>query len=408
MEQMKHILLFVLTLWQALVAAAGAQSGYVGRRAALLDNGLGKSPPMGWNSWNHYGCSITETLVQQTADTIVASGLADLGYRYINVDDCWAQWRRDSNGYLAANTTSFPSGIIALADYVHSRGLMLGIYSDAGTATCQGQPGSLYYEERDAATFAAWGVDYLKYDNCHNKKISPKARYARMSKALRGMGRPMFLSICEWGRDNPATWAPAHGNSWRTTNDIRDKWKSMRNIADKNNVWAAYAGPGAWNDPDMLEVGNGGMTKDEYISHFSLWALMKAPLLIGCDVGNMSADTKEILSNKEVIDVNQDKLGVQGKKVSRSGPSKKLEVWAGPLSGNRTVVLLWNRRRKPSTVRADWKDLGFSNAAEMHIRDLWKHKDLPSSYAGYFEAFVKPHAVKMYIFTGVHVYKNKQ
>ncbi|MCO5602989.1 hypothetical protein L7F22_057131 [Adiantum nelumboides] len=403
MEQVKCFLILLLFIFHILSHAlhsTGTPSGYEGRRA-LLANGLGRTPPMGWNSWNHYGCNITETLVRQTADAMLASGLADLGYRYINIDDCWAQWHRDGDGYLAANATSFPSGIKALADYVHSRGLMLGIYSDAGTRTCQGQPGSLYYEGKDAATFASWGVDYLKYDNCHNKKIPPEERYKPMSNALRSASRPMFLSICEWGRNDPATWAPALGNSWRTTKDIRDKWTSMRNIADKNNAWAAYAGPGAWNDPDMLEVGNGGMTTDEYIAHFSLWALMKAPLLIGCDITNMSADTKEILSNKEVIAVNQDRLGVQGKKVSRMGPSKQLEVWAGPLSGNRTVVLLWNRRPKSSTIRAEWSELGFKNTASMGIRDLWKHCNLPSLYVGKFEAFIRPHTVNMYIFTEV-------
>lgn len=407
MEKMKlsvHVLLFILILSQAAGAVflgrshRSAENGNE-RSRALLDNGLGRTPPMGWNSWNHYGCNVAETVVRQSADFILTSGLANLGYRYINIDDCWAQWHRDSNGFLVSNSTSFPSGIKSLAEYMHSRGLLLGIYSSAGSRTCQGQPGSLFYEERDADTFASWGVDYLKYDNCHNKKIPSVPRYLRMSQALRNAGRPMFYSICQWGRNDPATWAPAIGNSWRTTKDIKDEWTSMRNIADKNNVWAAYAGPGAWNDPDMLEVGNGGMTKDEYVAHFSLWALMKAPLLIGCNVANMSADTMEILGNKEVIAVNQDKLGVQGKKVSQSRPSKKLEVWAGPLSGNRTVVLLWNRRPKSSKVRAMWSDVGFSSTASVCIRDLWKHSDLPSLYTGSFEVLVRPHAVKMYIFT---------
>eukprot|EP00250_Pteridium_aquilinum_P019042 c24269_g1_i1 orf=135-1352(+) len=394
--QLLPCLLLLLISLQALDASRGSIRR---ERRALLENGLGRTPPMGWNSWNHYKCNVTEKLVQQTADAMLSSGLANLGYRYINIDDCWAQWHRNSGGYLVANTSSFPSGIKALADYVHARGLMLGIYSDAGTHTCQGQPGSLYYEDKDAATFASWGIDYLKYDNCHNKKLPPEPRYRRMSDALLHSGRDIFFSICEWGRNDPATWAPSIGNSWRTTQDITDKWSRMHKIADQNNGWAAYAGPGAWNDPDMLEVGNGGMTKEEYVTHFSLWALMKAPLLVGCDISNMSSDTLEILSNKEVIDVNQDSLGVQGKRVRKYGPSKKLEVWAGPLSGNRIVVLLWNRRPKPSMVRAEWDDLVLDNETPVQVRDLWEHQDLPSLYTGSIEVLVKAHGVKMYIFT---------
>eukprot|EP00249_Psilotum_nudum_P005821 c19244_g1_i1 orf=441-1085(+) len=206
---------------------------------------------------------------------MVSSGLAALGYEYINIDDCWAELHRDSEGNLVPRKATFPSGIQALANYVHAKGLKLGLYSDAGYLTCQKQPGSLGYEAQDAATFASWGIDYLKYDNCYTDGSAPEQRYPVMRDALLRTGRPIYYSICEWGRDNPATWAPKVGNSWRTTNDIHDNWTRIVSIADQNNVWAEYAGPGGWNDPDMLEVGNGGMTNEEYKSHLSIWALMK-------------------------------------------------------------------------------------------------------------------------------------
>ncbi|XP_061989262.1 alpha-galactosidase-like isoform X2 [Rosa rugosa] len=286
-------------------------------RRNLLVNGLGITPPMGWNSWNHFNCHIEEKLIRETADSMVSTGLAALGYEYINLDDCWAELDRDSEGNFVPKSSAFPSGIKALADYVHSKGLKLGIYSDAGTLTCSKQmPGSLGHEEQDAQTFASWGIDYLKYDNCHNTGTSPKERYPVMSKALLNSTRPIFFSLCEWGQEDPATWAASVGNSWRTTGDIGDNWNSMTSRADQNDKWASYAGPGGWNDPDMLEVGNGGMTEEEYRAHFSIWALAKAPLLIGCDIRSMDNATLNLLSNKEVIAVNQDKLGEQGKQVT--------------------------------------------------------------------------------------------
>ncbi|XP_071934398.1 alpha-galactosidase 3-like isoform X2 [Coffea arabica] len=284
-----------------------------------LDNGLAQTPQMGWNSWNFFACNINETVIKETADALISTGLAGLGYNYVNIDDCWSSWARNLKGQLVPDPKTFPSGIKALADYVHAKGLKLGIYSDAGVFTCQVRPGSLYHENDDAALFASWDVDYLKYDNCFNLGIQPKERYPPMRDALNATGRKIFYSLCEWGVDDPALWAGKVGNSWRTTDDINDSWASMTSIADLNDKWAAYAGPGGWNDPDMLEVGNGGMTYQEYRAHFSIWALMKAPLLVGCDVRNMMSETFEILSNEEVIAVNQDSLGVQGRKVYVSG-----------------------------------------------------------------------------------------
>ncbi|KAI4329783.1 hypothetical protein MLD38_028129 [Melastoma candidum] len=377
------------------VEGAHHQTGSVPGRI-LGKSGLGLTPQMGWNSWNHFNCHINEQLIRETADAMVSSGLASLGYEYINLDDCWAELNRDAQGNMVGKASTFPSGIKALADYVHGKGLKLGIYSDAGTQTCSNKmPGSLGHEEQDAKTFASWGVDYLKYDNCNNPGTSPKERYPIMSKALLHSGRRIFFSLCEWGQEDPATWAPAIGNSWRTTGDIQDNWDSMTSRADQNDKWASYAGPGGWNDPDMLEVGNGGMTTEEYRSHFSIWALVKAPLLIGCDLRSMDNVTLGLLSNAEVIAVNQDKLGIQGKKVKKVGD---LEVWAGQLSSNKVAVVLWNRSPSTAIITATWADIGVDPSASFSVRDLWKHSTLPS-VTRKISAQVSSHACKMYVLT---------
>jgi len=364
-----------------------------------LNNGLARTPQMGWNSWNFFACNINETVIKETADALVSSCLADLGYIHVNIDDCWSNLLRDSKGQLVPHPETFPSGIKLLADYVHSKGLKLGIYSDAGVFTCQVRPGSLFHEKDDADIFASWGVDYLKYDNCFNLGIKPIERYPPMRDALNATGRSIFYSLCEWGVDDPALWAKEVGNSWRTTDDINDTWASMTAIADLNNKWASYAGPGGWNDPDMLEVGNGGMTYEEYRGHFSIWALMKAPLLIGCDVRNMTAETFEILSNKEVIAVNQDPLGVQGRKIQANGEDDCQQVWSGPLTGDRMVVALWNRCSKPATITASWDMIGLESTVSVSVRDLWQHKDITDNASVSFEAQVEAHDCHMYILT---------
>ena len=295
---MKKIIFVLLSYFQIIIC---------------LDNGLGLTPQMGWNTWNKFGCNINETLIYNTIDALNQSGLIELGYNYINLDDCW-QISRDDNGTIQVDP-NFPNGIKPLVDYAHEKGLKFGLYSDGGYYTCQLRPGGYGYEEIDAATYAAWEIDYLKYDNCMNGGISSKIRYPRMRDALMKQNRSIFYSICQWGEEDIPTWGKDVGNSWRTTQDITDTWKSMTNIIDKNNQWYEYAGPGGWNDPDMLEVGNGGMTTIEYRTHFSLWAISKAPLLIGCDVTNMDQDTWDILSNPEVIAINQDELGEQGRRV---------------------------------------------------------------------------------------------
>ncbi|CAN1353654.1 Alpha-galactosidase 3 [Linum perenne] len=280
-------------------------------------------------------------------------------------------------GQMVPDPKTFKSGIKTLADYVHSKGLKLGIYSDAGAFTCQVRPGSIFHEKEDATSFASWDVDYLKYDNCFNLGIDPKKR----------------------GVDDPALWAGKVGNSWRTTDDINDTWISMTTIADLNDKWAAYAGPGGWNDPDMLEVGNGGMNYHEYRSHFSIWALIKSPLLIGCDVRNMTAETKEILSNAEVIAVNQDPLGVQGRKVHTNGTDGCQQVWAGPLSDHRMAVVLWNRCSEAANITAQWDVIGLEASTSVSVRDLWQQKVVTNNAVASFGAQVDAHGCEMYIFT---------
>ncbi|KAL1803541.1 hypothetical protein DCAR_0935230 [Daucus carota subsp. sativus] len=364
-------------------------------RRSLLNNGLGNTPPMGWNSWNYFYCDVTEKVIRESADALVTTGLDKLGYKYVNIDDCWAEQTRDKKGYLVANRTTFPSGIRALADYVHSKGLKLGIYSDAGEYTCSHRmPGSLGNEEKDAKTFAEWHIDYLKYDNCYNTGLKPMERYPIMTRALMKAGRPIFFSLCEWGDMHPALWGSRVGNSWRTTDDITRNWDSMVSRADQNEVYAEYARPGGWNDPDMLEIGNGGMTYDENVVHFSIWAISKAPLLIGCDVRNMTKETFEIISNKEVIAVNQDRLGIQAKKVRMEGSA---EVWAGPLSGYRVAIVLVNRSILPANITAHWDDIGLPPNTEVIARDLWKHRTLKKRLVGSLTEVVYPHACRMYV-----------
>ncbi|KAK9691475.1 hypothetical protein RND81_09G199100 [Saponaria officinalis] len=364
-------------------------------RRFLLSNGLALTPPMGWNSWNHFNCAVTEKIVRETADALVSTGLSKLGYKYVNIDDCWAELTRDSKGQLVAKRSTFPSGIKALADYVHSKGLKIGIYSDAGYYTCSKKmPGSLGHEEQDAKTFAAWGIDYLKYDNCNNDGSKPTVRYPVMTRAIMNSRRPIFFSLCEWGDMHPALWGYQVGNSWRTTNDIGDNWNSMVSRADMNEAYAEHARPGGWNDPDMLEVGNGGMTKNEYIVHFSIWAISKAPLLIGCDVRHLTKETMEIISNREVIAVNQDRLGIQAKKVRMEGD---WEVWAGPLTRYRVVVLLVNRGADKHTITAHWDDLGIPAHSTVEARDLWEHKTLKPKFVGRLTATLHSHTCKLYI-----------
>ena len=355
-----------------------------------LDNRLARTPPMGWNSWNHFGCDVSERLIEEEADAIAASGMRDAGYRYVVIDDCW-QTARDAQGVILADSARFPHGIKALADFVHGKGLAFGIYTDAGTKTCQGRPGTLGHEEQDARTYAEWGVDYVKEDWCNAKGLVAPAQYAKFRDALARTRRPIVLSICEWGSNQPWEWAPPVGNLSRTTDDIEDRWASMLANLDQNGQHASVARPGAWNDPDMLEVGNGGMTDDEYRAHFSLWAIMAAPLIAGHDVRTMSAATKEILTNREVIAVDQDSLGRQGMLVWESPP--ELQVWSKPLTDGSRAVALLNRSGAPAKITASFARLGL-HVDSATVRDLWAHADR-GRFGREFATEVPSHAVVM-------------
>ncbi|HYK82285.1 MAG TPA: glycoside hydrolase family 27 protein [Gemmatimonadales bacterium] len=382
--------LLTSSLLAALLAAPPAGRAPRGLARAALDNGLARTPPMGWNSWNHFGCDVSDRLLRETADAMVASGLRDAGYRYVVIDDCW-QVARDHDGTLVADSARFPHGIRALADYVHARGLKFGLYTDAGTKTCQGRPGSYGHEAEDARTFATWGVDYVKEDWCNAPGLDAPTQYATFRDALARAGRPIVFSICEWGANQPWEWAPRIGNLWRTTDDIEDKWSSMLDNLDVSAQHAAAAGPGAWNDPDMLEVGNGGMTDDEYRAHLSLWAIMAAPLIAGNDVRTMSAATRDILTNREVIAVDQDSLGVQGGLVWEAPP--ELQVWAKPLIGGARAVALLNRSAAPAKITLWLPRIGV-RVDSVTVRDLWAHAER-GTFGGQYSAMVPAHGVVM-------------
>ena len=311
---------------------------------------LVKTPPMGWNSWNKYQCNVSEVLIMGMADAMVSSGMKDVGYEYIVIDDCW-QISRDENGNIVPDKDRFPHGMKYVADYVHSKGLKFGIYSSAGTVTCQKRPGGFGHEYQDALYYAKCGVDYLKYDWCGSSSQDAKSSYTNMRDALYTAGRPIVFSICEWGSSKPWEWAGTVGNLWRTTGDISDSWNSMIGIFDKQKDLARYAGPGKWNDPDMLEVGNGGMTTEEYRTHFSLWCMLASPLIAGNDIQNMTPETKSILLNKEIIAINQDTLGRQA---TCYRDNVDYQIWVKGLSNNEKAICLLNKSDEKKTVLVDF------------------------------------------------------
>ena len=413
---------------------------------------LAKTPPMGWNSWNKFGCNVSEVMIMGIADAMVSSGMKDAGYQYIVIDDCW-QVSRDETGEIVVDKDRFPHGMKYVADYVHSKGLKFGIYSCAGSRTCAGRPGGLGHEYQDARTYAAYGVDYLKYDWCNSSTQEAKSSYANMRDALYKAGRPIVFSLCEWGQNKPWEWASTVGQLWRTTGDISDNWNSMIGIFDKQKDIARYAGPSGWNDPDMLEVGNGGMTFEEYKTHFSLWCMLAAPLLAGNDLATITPETKSILMNKEMIAVNQDTLGVQATCYRDNGD---YQIWVKGLSNNEKAICLLNKGDEKKTVLVDFSLLaqirtmnrrfrpptgaagfggGFGAAApaapappqpfsaanppagaasaagaqqrpgrpaplslaDFTVRDLWDHKDLTLKETSFY-VDLPPHSVKVYRF----------
>jgi alpha-galactosidase len=357
-----------------------------------MDDGLVLTPPMGWNSWNAFACDINESLIQETAEMMIRTGMRDAGYRFLNIDDGWMAGTRDRAGRLTGHPERFPSGMGALADHIHGRGLLFGIYEDAGSKTCAGFPGSQGHYAVDAATFASWGVDYLKLDWCYTKRADhPRVLYAAMRDALAATGRPMVFSICCWGVDRPWLWGPDTGHLWRTTGDIVPSWDSVMNILDQQVQLGRYAGPGHWNDPDMLEVGNGGMTVAEERAHFSLWSMLAAPLICGNDLRSMSQATREILLNREVIEIDQDPAGIAGQRISRRSDS---EVWARPLAKGDQAVLLLNRGVTSKVIGVTAGTLGLPKADSYVMRDLWSREE--TTTVNEVAALVPPRSASMF------------
>jgi alpha-galactosidase len=361
---------------------------------SLPDNGLARTPPMGWNSWNHFAAAVDDKVVRETADAMVSSGMTAAGYTYVNIDDTW-EAGRDPEGNIVPNG-KFPD-MKALADYVHSKGLKLGIYSSPGPLTCGGYEGSYGHEDQDARTYAKWGIDYLKYDWCsasrlyRNSDLRPV--YQKMGEALQHCGRPIVFSLCEYGGGDVWKWGPeVGGNLWRTTGDIQDNWKSMSDIGFNQGRLAPYARPGHWNDPDMLEIGNGGMSAAEYRTHFSLWCMLAAPLMAGNDLRTMPAETRGILTNREVIAVDQDVLGKQAVRLAEKAG---VEIWAKPLHDGGLALGLYNRNAVASAAEFSWKQIGRSSKP-VTLRDAWEHTDLVPGEDG-FNGLVPAHGVVLLI-----------
>ncbi|KAJ3390453.1 hypothetical protein HDU84_007453 [Entophlyctis sp. JEL0112] len=377
---------------------------FLATAVVALNNGAGRTPAMGWNSWNKFACGINESIVKQQAEALVSTGLAALGYTYVNIDDCW-QLTRDAHGVIEEDPVAFPSGIAAVSQHVHALGLQFGLYSSAGTLTCQGRPGGLGHEDADARAYARWEVDYFKYDNCYNQGLTNRAgaiqRYGALRDALNRTGRVVNYALCSWGEASIWEFGNELGNSWRTTGDIRDSWDSVVDLIQKNLFLAKWTQPGGFNDMDMLEVGNGNMTDIEYRSHFSIWAALKSPLLLGNDLTNMSSTTFDIISNGEVIRINQDPLG---KSAFVRAVLGKVIVWVGELDGGDRVLLIFNGEDKNNVdldvsmrvFATDKNSMDSSVTWKVGVRDIWEHK-----YLGEFQSTLRvygipPHGVKMY------------
>jgi alpha-galactosidase len=359
-----------LTVLMLLVASADAQKFA----------GLAQTPPMGWNTWNTFATRINEQLVHETADVMVTSGMREAGYVYVVLDDTWSARKRDADGNLVPDPHKFPSGMKALGQYLHNKGLKFGIYNCAGTKTCAGYPGSYQHERADAKQYAAWGVDYLKYDWCNTNGADPRQRYATMRDALHVAGRPIVFSMCEWGVSKPWTWAEDTAHLWRTTGDITDLWKStpqrangVKNILDMQVGLEKYAGPGTWNDPDMLEVGKDGLTPAESRAHFSLWCMLAAPLMAGNDLRKMSEQTRAVLTNKDVIALDQDPLGRQGRRVFAN---KEYEVWLKELQGGDLAACILNVSDQRAEIKFSWRAQQWLPKRKFEVRDLWNKRDL--------------------------------
>jgi alpha-galactosidase len=374
-------------------------------------DGLAPAPPMGWNSWNKFSSNVNEMLIRRTADAMVESGMKDAGYRYVVIDDCW-HGKRDSLGFIHPDPDRFPSGMKALADYIHSKGLKFGIYSDAGSKTCGGRPGSRGHEYQDALVYARWGVDYLKYDWCDTEGLNAEGAYLTMRDALRAAGRPVVFSLCEWGNNKPWDWGKYIGHLWRTTGDItacfdcvvdHGTWKSwgVMQIVDMQKGLRIHAGPDHWNDPDMMEVGN-GMSPDEDRAHFSMWCMLAAPLIAGNDLMHMSKETAGVLTNREAIAVNQDRLGIQG---FRFASDNGVETWFKPLADGDWAVCFLNRDTVIHSIVFPWRERAVTDSlsgrdtafatVRYRIRDLWAGKEFGTTEKP-LAVKIRPHDVAMF------------
>eukprot|EP00347_Sterkiella_histriomuscorum_P019726 403340526 len=360
-----------------------------------LNNGAGKTPAMGWNTWNKYACNISEDIIKSNANQIIALGLDQLGYKYVNIDDCWQLPARDKDNHVQADTTRFSNGMKAVGDFLHSKSLKFGIYSSAGTMTCQQKAGSLGFEDIDAADYASWGVDYLKYDNCYNKMVPAVQRYTAMRDALQKTGRQIYYSICNWGEEETWKWAKDIGNSWRTTNDIQNKWASMRENFKWNAQHPEIAGPGGWNDPDMLEIGNGGLTPLEEKTHFALWSFAKAPLILGNDLTKMTPDQLSIISNTNFINVNQDSFGQQAKCVQGCNGGD-IEVYQSFQNDKGSyyglLVVNWSDTQSKA-ILINFQIAGVTTKANdtCKLTDLWTGNYLGSFLGSYYVTGLQPH-----------------
>jgi alpha-galactosidase len=369
----------------------------------VVGDKIALTPPMGWNSWNCWGCSIDDARIRETADAMVSSGLVNHGWTYVNIDDCWMGKRDTQTGETRANGKF--RDMKGLCEYVHSKGLKIGLYTDCGPMTCQQLEGSEGYEAKDILTYAEWGFDYVKIDWCYCEAKEPIASYRKFGDALKECSRDIVFSICNWGKQNPWEWGESvGGNLWRTTDDIRDTWQSVAMIGFGKDTFsgtthsslAKFAGPGHWNDPDMLVVGQVGwgpklhptqLSPDEQYSHISLWCLMAAPLLIGCDLTNIDEFTLSLLTNDEVLEVDQDPLGKQAERLAKDGPK---EVWAKDMEDGSKAVGLFNVGPKETKVKVKWSDIGVKG--KQTVRDLWRQKDI-GVFDGEFEAKVAGHGV---------------
>lgn len=377
----------------------------------MHDKYLGLTPPMGWNSWNTFTWNINEDLIKETADAMVSSGLKDAGYEYVVIDDCWSLRQRDETGCLVPDPEKFPHGMKAVADYVHSKGLKFGMYSCDGTHTCAGYPGSFEHEFQDAATFASWGVDYLKYDNCYKPRhMDGEMLYKRMSLALRNCGRDILFSACNWGVDGVHGWIQGSGAQlFRSTGDIQDSWESIKNLALSQMDKTAYSGPFCHNDIDMLVVGmhggsnsefigsvEGGCTDEEYRTHFALWALMNSPLMIGCDIRHMSEETRKTLCNPDLIAINQD-IECRGPYVVPGHDPAALMSLVKPMSDGTLAIGLFNLGDRKAEISLQFWDMGIPAAAGMGLElyDCWSHK-AEGVFTERYAAQIEPHACRVF------------